>query len=116
MCDTMVALGPATATGATLFAKNSDRHPNEAQAVVRIPGATHPAGAAVRCTYVSVPQVARTHAALLCKPFWIWGAGLSGQQGNGSTAPLQGGTMSHPINAQGHAANDGDAPLGQVPG
>ncbi len=45
MCDTMVALGPATAEGATLFAKNSDRHPNEAQAVVRVPGATHPAGA-----------------------------------------------------------------------
>ncbi len=74
MCDTMVALGPATADGATLFAKNSDRHPNEAQAVVRMPARAHPAGATVACTYVSIPEARRTHAVILSKPFWMWGA------------------------------------------
>ena len=29
MCDTMVALGNSTKDGVTLFAKNSDRQPNE---------------------------------------------------------------------------------------
>ncbi len=74
MCDTLVALGAATADGATLFAKNSDRHPNEAQAVVRLAAAEHPAGVTVRCTYVEVPQAGRTHAVILSKPFWMWGA------------------------------------------
>ncbi|HJL15664.1 MAG TPA: C69 family dipeptidase [Sandaracinaceae bacterium LLY-WYZ-13_1] len=74
MCDTMVALGNATRDGVTLFAKNSDRHPNEAQAVERVPAATHPPGSRVRCTYLAVPQAPRTHAALLCRPFWMWGA------------------------------------------
>lgn len=74
MCDTMVALGSATADGATIFAKNSDRHPNEAQAVVIAPAASHGAGATLACTYVHIPQVARTHGVLLCKPFWMWGA------------------------------------------
>ena len=31
MCDTLVALAPATAHGVTLFAKNSDRPPDEVQ-------------------------------------------------------------------------------------
>ncbi|MCB9598377.1 MAG: C69 family dipeptidase [Sandaracinaceae bacterium] len=74
MCDTMVARGAATADGATLFAKNSDRHPNEAQAIVRVEAREHGAGASVRCTYVEIPQVARTHAVILSKPFWMWGA------------------------------------------
>lgn len=36
-CDTMVALGPHSAERGTLFAKNSDRAPNEAQEVVCVP-------------------------------------------------------------------------------
>ena len=31
MCDTIAATGSATADGITLFGKNSDREPNEAQ-------------------------------------------------------------------------------------
>lgn len=31
MCDTIVALSPATEEGFTLFGKNSDREPDEAQ-------------------------------------------------------------------------------------
>ena len=33
MCDTVVATAEATADGVTLFGKNSDREPNEAQSV-----------------------------------------------------------------------------------
>lgn len=74
MCDTMVATGKVTADGVTLFAKNSDREPNEAQQLLWVPAADHGEGSVVRCTYIEVPQVAHTHAVLLSKPFWMWGA------------------------------------------
>ena len=80
MCDTLVALAGATASGTTLFAKNSDREPNEAHEVVAVPAADHRAGAEVRCTYLAVPQVAHTHAVLLAKPYWIWGAEMGANE------------------------------------
>ncbi len=80
MCDTMVALGAASADGVTLFAKNSDRDPREAHEIVRIPAAQHPPGATIRCTYIEVPQVELTFEVLLCKPFWIWGAEMGANE------------------------------------
>jgi len=74
MCDTIAATGTATADGITLFGKNSDREPNEAQNLCHIPGQKHDLGASVKCTYISIPQVAKTNAVLLSKPFWMWGA------------------------------------------
>jgi secernin len=74
MCDTVVATPEATADGITVFGKNSDREPNEAQHVVRLPAQDHPAGSLVRVTYIEIPQVEHTYAALLSKPFWMWGA------------------------------------------
>ena len=74
MCDTIVALGSATADGSVIFAKNSDREPNEAHEILLVPEGSHPAGSKVRCTYLEVPQVEHTYAVLLAKPFWIWGA------------------------------------------
>ncbi|MGC9349870.1 MAG: acyl-CoA--6-aminopenicillanic acid acyltransferase, partial [Anaerolineae bacterium] len=74
MCDTLVATGDVTADGVTVFGKNSDREPNEAHHVVRVPAADHAPGTRVECTYIDVPQVGHTHAVLLAKPFWIWGA------------------------------------------
>ena len=74
MCDTIAATGSATADGITLFGKNSDREPNEAQNLCHIPGQKHDSGASVKCTYISIPQAARTNAVLLSKPFWMWGA------------------------------------------
>jgi len=80
MCDTMVVLGSASADGVTLFGKNSDRDPREAHEIVRIPATRHPLDAAVRCTYIDVPQVAQTFEVLLCKPFWIWGAEMGANE------------------------------------
>ncbi len=74
MCDTIVALGNVTADGVTLFGKNSDREPNEAHHLLRIPPARHAPGEKVKCTYIEIPQVEQTYEVLLCKPFWIWGA------------------------------------------
>lgn len=73
MCDTFVALPSATASGNLIFAKNSDREPNEAQGIVRF-ARREPDEKRVRCTYVEVPQVRETAAVILSKPFWMWGA------------------------------------------
>ncbi|MEZ4234310.1 MAG: hypothetical protein R3B89_34360, partial [Polyangiaceae bacterium] len=74
MCDTFVALGDATPSGAPLFGKNSDREPFEAQGVEWIPAQRHAADARVHTTSLELPQVPRTHAVLLSRPYWMWGA------------------------------------------
>jgi dipeptidase len=76
MCDTLVSL---TDDG-VLFAKNSDRDPNEAQVLRWYPAAAHEPGAAVRCTWIEVPQVARTHAVVLSQPWWMWGAEMGANE------------------------------------
>ena len=73
MCDTMVALGRFTKSGCNLFAKNSDRDPNEPQYYVHIPAADHAPGSKVKCTYIEIDQAAHTNALILSKPSWIWG-------------------------------------------
>ncbi len=74
MCDTFVATKTAAANGVAVFAKNSDRHPNEGQALKYFPALNYAAGARLKCTYIEIPQVKHTHAVLLSKPFWMWGA------------------------------------------
>ena len=74
MCDTLVALDGACAAGGVLFAKNSDRERNEAQGLEMIPAATHPPGARLKATYIDIPQARATHAVLISRPFWMWGA------------------------------------------
>lgn len=73
MCDTLVVLPSASASGRTLLAKNSDREPNEAQYLTSAPRREHAAGDSLRCTYIEIPQVARTHAILGSRPWWMWG-------------------------------------------
>jgi len=74
MCDTLIALPDATADGAMLFAKNSDRPAGEGQRVQHYPARRHDTGAALSCTYIDIPQAPETHAVLLSKIDWMWGA------------------------------------------
>nr|HEX2574929.1 carcinine hydrolase/isopenicillin-N N-acyltransferase family protein [Aquihabitans sp.] len=78
MCDTLVSL---TDDG-VLFAKNSDRDPNEAQVLRWHPAADHEPDGEVACTWTSIPQVAHTHAVVLSQPWWMWGAEM-GANGHG---------------------------------
>jgi dipeptidase len=80
MCDTVVALGNTTADGSVIFAKNSDRYPDEAHELLIVPRASHAPGSSVRCTYVEIPQVPETCAVLLARPFWIWGAEMGANE------------------------------------
>lgn len=73
MCDTLVAFKGVTRENVTIFAKNSDRDPNEAQVVEY-----HPRRPAVEervmCTYIDVEQVDEVYAVFICRPYWMWGA------------------------------------------
>lgn len=80
MCDTIVALPGSTGDRITLFGKNSDRERNEAQTVEISPRADHAPGAELACTYITIPQVRHTHAVLLCRPFWMWGAEMGANE------------------------------------
>lgn len=74
MCDSLIALKSDTVDGVAVFAKNSDRPPNEGQFIKFVPAADHPKNSTVKCTYIEIPQVQHTNAVLLSKPYWIWGA------------------------------------------
>jgi secernin len=80
MCDTLVAVGEATADGTVILAKNSDREPNEAQVLTYFPRARYESGARVKCTYVEIPQVPETYEVLLSRPFWMWGAEMGANE------------------------------------
>lgn len=75
MCDTLVALGNSTEDGSVLFAKNSDRQPNEPHIMIRIPGMQYDSeqDRYVKTTYIQIPQVKQTYEVVLLKPSWIWG-------------------------------------------
>ena len=69
MCDTLLYKGKDH----TLFAKNSDREPNEAQAILHLPRQQQTAKT-VQCTFIEILQVPETFEVLLSKPFQMWGA------------------------------------------
>lgn len=70
MCDTFVSVTERC----VFFAKNSDRDPNEGQLVEFHPARRHAAGETTMCTYVAVPAARETHAIVISRPFWMWGA------------------------------------------
>jgi dipeptidase len=74
MCDSLIALKSATADGVAIFAKNSDRPPNEGQFLQLVPAEKHPTNSRLKCTYIEIPQVPYTNGVLLSKPYWLWGA------------------------------------------
>lgn len=80
MCDTMVALGNTTKDGSVIFAKNSDRQPNEPHTMIRIPRKKHQKGDIFKCTYIDVEQADETYEVLLLKPSWIWGAEMGSNE------------------------------------
>lgn len=87
MCDTLGIVGSSL----SLFAKNSDRSPNEAQVLEYRDSllhfmtdmtlsfedkrpTPHESRAMQKLTYCKVEQVPQTHAVLLSRPRWMWGA------------------------------------------
>ena len=80
MCDTMVALGNVTKKGKVIFAKNSDRDPEEPAEIIHNPRKKYPKGTELKTTYISIPQVAETAEVILCKPIWIWGAEMGANE------------------------------------
>lgn len=76
VCDTLATL---TDDG-VLFAKNSDRDPNEAQQLEWHPAADHEPGSRLRCTWTDVAQVDHTHAVVLSRPWWMWGAEIGANE------------------------------------
>jgi dipeptidase len=72
-CDTLVATTTGTADRSVIFAKNSDRQPDECQHLRVYPAHDWPPDATVGCQYVTVPQVRHTYRVLGSQPFWLWG-------------------------------------------
>ena len=72
MCDSLVALGAATADGVTLFAKNSDRPPQERQV---IEWSEPRRESTTRATHIAVAgAVGPTLRSVISRPEWCWGA------------------------------------------
>jgi len=67
LCDILVALPKATRIGCTIFAKNSDREPNESQIVEFIPRKKH-LEEYTKLTFGSIPNVKETYAILIIRP------------------------------------------------
>lgn len=70
MCDTLVILKD----GATWFAKNSDRQPDEPQLVEAHPPVQGDASAKLAATYIEIDQVPDRHGVIISRPDWMWGA------------------------------------------
>ncbi|MDO8801438.1 hypothetical protein [Phenylobacterium sp.] len=78
MCDTLVALASETPRGKLLFGKNSDRERNEAQVLEMQP--RRRGGGDLKLTYIAIPDVAQTHACLISRPCWMWGAEMGANE------------------------------------
>ncbi|HEY7544747.1 MAG TPA: peptidase U34, partial [Blastocatellia bacterium] len=80
MCDTLVAVPPATADGAVWFAKNSDREPGEAQVVEHLPRKSFRSDSTLRATHIEVAQSRERYETVISRPFWMWGAEMGANE------------------------------------
>lgn len=71
MCDTLGKIGSKKRY--SMFAKNSDRQYDEPQIMVYI-DAKQNKDKKLKTTYIEIDQVENTHAILISKPVWMWGA------------------------------------------
>lgn len=71
MCDTVGKIG--NKKHYSMFAKNSDRQYDEPQVMVFIDSKKHE-NKKLYTTYIEIDQVEYTHAILISKPIWMWGA------------------------------------------
>ncbi|TGL21776.1 peptidase C69 [Leptospira yanagawae] len=74
MCDTSLATEKFTKTQKRIFAKNSDREPNEAQSILHLPRKEYPPNTKLKTTFIEIPQTSVTFEVFLSKPFHMWGA------------------------------------------
>uniref|UniRef100_A0A8C2CLV5 Secernin-2 n=1 Tax=Cyprinus carpio TaxID=7962 RepID=A0A8C2CLV5_CYPCA len=79
-CDCFVSLPPGSKEDYVIFGKNSDRPRDEVQEVVYYPSSSHAPGSTVQCTYISIPQAEHTHAVVLSRPAWLWGAEMGANE------------------------------------
>ncbi|XP_040297797.1 secernin-3 isoform X1 [Bufo bufo] len=79
-CDTFVALPPATVGNRIIFGKNSDRPSDEVQEIVYFPGQSYEPGEKLQCTYIEIEQAEKTHAVVLSRPSWLWGAEMGANE------------------------------------
>ncbi|XP_055974156.1 secernin-1 [Sorex fumeus] len=75
-----VAFPPRAKDGLVVFGKNSARPRDEVQEVVYFPAADHDSDSKVECTYISIDQVPRTHAIVISRPAWLWGAEMGANE------------------------------------
>jgi dipeptidase len=73
MCDILYVPPAGSRNASVLFAKNSDREPDEIQLLEFVPRHSNPTGQ-VQCTYVSIPWKAPACACLISRPFQMYGA------------------------------------------
>nr|XP_016812719.3 secernin-1 isoform X1 [Pan troglodytes] len=75
-----VAFPPRAKDGLVVFGKNSARPRDEVQEVVYFSAADHEPESKVECTYISIDQVPRTHAIMISRPAWLWGAEMGANE------------------------------------
>ncbi len=80
MCDTFGALPSVTVDGSVVFGKNSDREPNEAQALEYHAARVYSPPTTLQCTYRAIPQVKATLGILISRLFWMWGAEMGANE------------------------------------
>lgn len=75
-----VVLPPLTADGKVIFGKNSNRPDTEVQEVVYFAAKDYDSGTKVSCTFIDIDQVSHSHAVILSKPAWMWGAEMGANE------------------------------------